>query len=107
VIAKAKRRTTTTTTHDDGGGYRCPKCSGRTRVSHTTTEGTTCTRRRKCEGCDHRFSTVERAEADDAGLLIRALRQVKAMRSEADSSFASIEQWITEAIATDSGKTDG
>jgi len=77
-------------------------------VSHTTTIGTVATRRRKCEGCGHRFTTTERPDADDPSLLVKALHQVRAIRADADGNLAGIESWLREAIgnATDSGNFD-
>lgn len=108
TTTKAKRRNSTPTTIDDGSGYRCPRCGARCRVKHTSTIGCVTTRRRRCEGCEHRFTTTERPDADDPSLLVKALRQIRTIREDADGNMAGIEAWLREAIgnATDSGNFD-
>lgn len=42
------------------GGFACPKCEGRTAVrdSRSTVDGLI-RRRRMCQDCDHKFTTIE------------------------------------------------
>ncbi|MCR4278831.1 MAG: transcriptional regulator NrdR [bacterium] len=99
----------------------CPMCSGsETKVvdSRMATDGTLIRRRRSCDACEHRFSTVEEVELLDLcvvkrdgsrqaysrGKIEEGLRRALYKRNTEESDFRSLMYGIEREIQKESGE---